>query len=126
MIVLMLEVSSQANLTAGPGQVYDIYSRPLPEKRMKIKNGLEQKLMEVTDEIFAEVCRAQKVHTTPIHNLHEAHSVIIEEFDEFWEQVKINPRKLYEDDQKVRLRKIREELIQVAAMCVRTIIDLNL
>ena len=92
---------------------------------MKIKNGLEQEVLGITKEIFAEVCRAQK-DTTPINNLHEAHSVIMEGFDEFWEQVKVNPRKLYEDDQKVRLRKISEELIQVAAMCVRTIIDLNL
>ena len=92
---------------------------------MKTTNERFDILCIALEDIRDEVARAVNLHG-PIHSLHEAHSVIEEEFDEFWEQVKINPRKLYEDDQKVRLRKIREELIQVAAMCVRTIIDLNI
>lgn len=74
----------------------------------------------VVAEIDAELGRAN-MHQA-MHSLHEAHSVILEELDEFWEHVRAaristtvgsNPE-------------VRAELIQVAAMAVRTIQDLHL
>lgn len=50
---------------------------------------------------------------------HEAYGVLLEEVDEFWDEVKKKASKR----QKARTR---EELVQVAAMACRAIIDLNL
>jgi hypothetical protein len=61
-----------------------------------------------------------------MHSLHEAKAVIEEEFDELWEQVKINPKKLDVDRQLLRQARMRTELIQIAAMCVRAIVDCEL
>ena len=76
-------------------------------------------------EIENEVKRATQIHRG-MNSLHEAYAVILEELDEFWEQVKVNPRKLSPDEQALRLARIRNELIQTAAMCVRAIGDLKL
>jgi len=80
---------------------------------------------KVTDQIEAEVIRAMQLHKG-MYSLHEAKAVIEEEFDEFWELVKINPKKLGEMAQEKRSADLRSELIQTAAMCVRTIVDLKL
>ena len=53
---------------------------------------------------------------TPIHSMHEGHSLILEEVDEFWEHVMIK-QSLREHP------KVHKELIQVAAMALRTILD---
>ncbi len=53
----------------------------------------------------------------PMQSAHEAASVIREEFEEFWDEVKKkNPSSSV----------LRTELIQTAAMCVRAIYDLGL
>lgn len=80
---------------------------------------------KVTDEIAAEVTRAVQIHKG-MNSLHEAKAVIEEEFDEFWELVKVNPKKLSPDEQQHRVAELHSELIQTAAMCVRTIVDLKL
>ena len=77
------------------------------------------------EQIRNEVARAVNLHG-PINSLHEAHSVIEEEFDEFWEQVKINPKKLDLDGQIKRSANMKEELVQIAAMCVRTLMDVEI
>lgn len=64
-----------------------------------------------------EVIRACGKHPTPIHSLHEGHSIIREEFDEFWDEVKA---------QKPDAEAIKMELIQTAAMCVRTLLEVPL
>jgi hypothetical protein len=79
----------------------------------------------VTDQIAGEVRRAVQLHKG-MNSLHESYAVILEELDEFWEQVKRNPKKLSPDEQDLRMCEIRNELIQTAAMCVRTIVDLKL
>lgn len=74
------------------------------------------------DEVEHEVHRARSLHA-PIHSLHEAHSIMEEEFDEFWDEVKRNPRKMTDQERVKWQDHIREELVQLAAMCVRTIVD---
>lgn len=65
--------------------------------------------------IVNEVERAEQLHK-PINSLHEGYAVIAEEMDEFWDQVKLRSEK--RDPVAVRT-----ELIQTAAMCVRTILN---
>ena len=65
--------------------------------------------------IVNEVERAEKLHK-PINSLHEGYAVIVEEMEEFWDQVKLRAEK--RDPVSVRT-----ELIQMAAMCVRTILN---
>lgn len=73
---------------------------------------------EVLQQIGAEVQRAQAKHA-PLNSAHEAYAVILEELDEFktevWKQTKCRDRGA-----------MRAELIQLAAMAVRTIHDLEL
>jgi hypothetical protein len=89
--------------------------------------SLEQKreVTRVTDEVGGEVARAMSIHAG-IVSLHEAKAVIEEEFDEFWELVKVNPAKIPIEDRDSRLQGLRKELIQTAAMCIRAIVDLRL
>jgi hypothetical protein len=77
------------------------------------------------DAVAAELGRAMIQHG-PMHSAHEAYAVILEELEEFWWQVKINPKKLSPEAQNDRLIEMRKELLQVAAMAVRAIVDLNL
>lgn len=53
-----------------------------------------------------------------LNSLHEAYAVLQEEVDEFWDEVKAKPA--VRAERKVQIRK---ELIQIAAMAVRTIVD---
>lgn len=82
-------------------------------------------VMDVTDEVAKEVYRATTIHKS-LNSLHEARAVIAEEFDEFWDEVKINPVKLDATERTARLAHIRKELIQLAATAVRTILDCEL
>lgn len=50
---------------------------------------------------------------------HEAYAVLLEEVDEFWEEVKKRSSVRSTD-------RMREELIQIAAMACRSILDLGL
>ncbi len=68
-------------------------------------------LQEVDDEL----ARAMRKHA-PMHSLHEAYGVIKEEFEEYWNEVK-------QQTDARDMRKVRGELIQIAAMALRAIID---
>lgn len=65
--------------------------------------------------IYADVEREIKKAETrwgPISTAHEGYSILLEEVDEFWDHVKMQ--------QKDRdLKKMRDELIQVAAVAIR-------
>jgi hypothetical protein len=61
--------------------------------------------------VHKEVARARILHA-PLHSLHEGFSVILEEVDEFWAEVK---KKREARDS----AKILAELVQVGAMCQR-------
>jgi hypothetical protein len=69
------------------------------------------------EEIQVEVQRAEAAYV-PLHSLHEAYAVILEEIDELWDQVRM---KDHERDPIA----IRKELIQIAAMAWRTAKDLG-
>lgn len=62
-------------------------------------------------EVGAETIRAQK-HGEKFVNAHEAYGVILEEVEEFWEIVRLKKRDRDPE-------KMREELIQIAAMAVK-------
>ena len=80
---------------------------------------------KILSEIDAEATRACELHG-PMHSLHEAYGVIKEEFEEWWEEVKKNPKKLSTLEAANRRQALKEEMIQMAAMCVKTIESLNL
>jgi len=69
--------------------------------------------MSILREVGRELKRAEKIHK-PIHSAHEGFGVITEEFIEFVLEV----FKKHQDTQAMR-----KELIQLAAMAVRTIKD---
>jgi len=69
-------------------------------------------------EVIEEVCRAQDLHA-PQHSAHESYAVIKEELDEFWAEV----MKKREHRSPGAMRK---ELVQIAAMACRAVIDLRL
>lgn len=76
-----------------------------------------EKIHKVSYEVCAEVERAERMHP-PLHSAHEAYSVLLEEVDELWDEVKKNPKK---DPHCIARR--RTEAVQVAAMAMRFIID---
>ncbi|MCL5787276.1 MAG: hypothetical protein M1581_01515 [Candidatus Thermoplasmatota archaeon] len=68
---------------------------------------------EMLDEISAEIYEARQKYGK-ISSLHEAHSIIMEEFDEFWFDIK----------NKENLEMTRKELIQVISACMMALEDL--
>jgi len=91
------------------------------EYRVVIDQAMEMR----NADIVAETKRAMSLHPS-INTAHEGYAVILEELEEFWGQVKINPNKLSSTQRAERLDKMREELTHTAAMCLRTILDLAL
>jgi hypothetical protein len=83
------------------------------------------RIEDLCDLVGVELRRAVGLHKG-MNSQHEAYAVILEELEEFWEQVKINPKKLSPEAQNDRLVEMRKELLQIAAMCVRAVIDLKL
>lgn len=63
-----------------------------------------------------ELRNAQWKHPVPIRSLHEAASIIREEYEEFWDAVK-------EDDP---FESFYEELVQIAVTALRTACDLGI
>jgi hypothetical protein len=66
-------------------------------------------------EVAVELMDARSIHE-PLNSHHEAYAVILEELEEYWEEV----RKRRAERDPARLR---EELIQIAAMAVRAAVD---
>ena len=72
--------------------------------------------MDIIQEIKTELDRANNLYP-PFKSLHEAYAVILEELDEFWDEVK----KKHPDS-----KNTKEKLIQIAAMCIKTIENFKL
>ncbi len=73
-------------------------------------------LLKATHLIHDEAKRACTKHP-PMNSHHEAYAVILEELEEYWIEVMKRPSK--RDPEALKL-----ELIQTAAMCLRTLHDL--
>lgn len=73
-------------------------------------------LLDVLEAIEVEHEKATRKHA-PMHSAHEAYAVILEELDEFKAEVWKQQRDPVA---------MRRELVQLAAMAVRAIIDLDL
>ena len=74
------------------------------------------KIDEILMEFKIEFLEATEKFTK-FTNAHEGYAVLLEEVDELWENVKLN------QSNPNRLKKIREEAIQVGAMALRLIYD---
>lgn len=85
---------------------------------------LLEKIQLQLDRIDSEVQRAMQIHST-FYSDHHAYAVMLEELEEYWELVKLNPAKLSEEKQRKRNHDMQKELIQLAAMCIRATIDLD-
>ncbi len=70
-----------------------------------------------TEQVAEELERARQKHPHRLASLHEGYAVILEEFDELWEEIKT---------QKVSYYAVLTELVQVAAMCQRLAEDMEL
>lgn len=79
---------------------------------------MSDQLRTVVDLVHKECRRAFASHS-PFASAHEGYSVILEELDELWEEVK-KRRNVRSNS------KMLTEAIQVSAMCVRFIHDLKL
>ena len=71
---------------------------------------------EVVDSIQQEIDRAIRLYQ-PMTSPHEAYAIILEEVDEFWDEVKQTHHNKME---------LGKQLKQVAAMAIRAIHDLEL
>jgi uncharacterized protein YjaG (DUF416 family) len=71
---------------------------------------------------IAELKRATALHGS-FNSAHEGYAIILEELDELWDLVKVNPAKIPFNDREAHKKKILEEAIQVAAMGMRFALD---
>lgn len=69
--------------------------------------------MNLFDAVSIELERARQKHG-PMRSAHEGYAVILEELDEAWDEIKRND-----------IVRAREEMIQVAAMALRFLIDVQ-
>jgi chromosome segregation ATPase len=110
-------------LSGIPQRVPVIQQRDDAERRVReLEVKLETAISTVTainggfmGQVHAEIKDARAKHA-PINSAHEGYSVILEELDEFWEEV----RKKRSDRNPQRMW---NELVQVAAMAMRTAED---
>ena len=87
-------------------------------KKVKTIEGFHTKRKVIDSamgSVEAELARAIAEYP-PMNSAHEAYAVLKEEVEEFWAEVKKQPSAVDKE-------KMRKELIQVAAMAIRTIID---
>lgn len=78
--------------------------------------GHPELIHAVADEAAQEYLRARQNHA-PMRGAHEGYAVLLEEVDELWDLVKLNPDKI-EGGEEWRKAKMRKEAIQIAAMAL--------
>lgn len=69
--------------------------------------------------VSRELERARQVNPKDMNSFHEGYAVLLEEVEEFWDEVK-------KKRQKRDPAKMLEELVQVAAMTMRIVLDRGL
>lgn len=103
---------------------------PIPEEEPKKVNGhLETPLTKAVRDVVNEYKRAVDIYK-PFNSYHEGISILLEEYEELWNEVKKKSSapptdKPYDPDDYQDPVKMREEAIQVAAMALRYIVDLT-
>lgn len=106
-------------LTQAVGDVTDavtnIGCKPFPETGDEKVARLMPAIDDILDEVRAELIRSVRKHA-PMHSPHEGHSVIAEELDELWDEVKAD---------RGRMLSGRKEAVQVAAMGARYMLDID-
>lgn len=78
---------------------------------------LTMKLSEANGAVYDECLRATEKYGA-LHGPHEGYAVILEEVDELWDEIKAWK-------QGGSVRKMREEALQVAAMAMRFLVDIE-
>ena len=73
--------------------------------------------MAVLDKIVAEWARAKAMHPGVMHSAHEGYAILLEEVDEVWAEIK---------KKKLDRPALEKELVQVGAMVLRMLTELNL
>lgn len=68
----------------------------------------------IIEAIREEFFRAAAKHGLYNNSYHESYAVILEEVDELWDEIK---KKKHDDD------RIKEEAVQIAAMCIKLIVS---
>lgn len=81
-----------------------------------MNDGDTQLAVNFLRNVMAEVKRAQTLHA-PLNSAHEAYAVLLEEVEEFWDEVRKRKAERNPKD-------IVNELTQIAAMACRTAVDL--
>lgn len=79
-------------------------------------NRLHKEALAVSALTVGEIARVRAKYK-PFNSAHEAYGVLAEEVDEFWDEVK-KRRTLRSPE------RMREELIQIAAVAIRAVVDL--
>jgi hypothetical protein len=97
---------------AEPNFYRQVYGRKDASEQPSVRN-----LSKFFEYVRKEINRATGLYG-PIRSYHEAHSIILEEFEEFWDEVKQWPRTY-------SAQNVEKELIQMVAMCCRTLMDLH-
>ncbi len=87
--------------------------------RTRYERVLRERRERFLAAVGTEVKRAMEMHRR-MNSGHEAYAVILEELEEFWQEVKAQkPREPLS-------RNAYKELLQTAAMCCRAVLDLEL
>lgn len=82
----------------------------------KGKRMISLEMDRVSSSVLLELDKAMTKHKG-MNSSHEAYAVLLEEMDEFWDEVK---------KQVPDKKNMRKELLQISAMAQRAILDLNL
>lgn len=77
-----------------------------------------QKRTQILIDIHKETNKAYEKHGK-LSSIHEAYAVLLEEVDEFWDEVKKKASKRNK-------KNMKKELVQIAAMCLKTIESFDL
>ena len=85
------------------------------QRRQTMTNSelIDKILIKFTDEYL----RATSIHTTPFTSAHEGYAIMLEEFDEMWDAVRLK------ENNPSRFHELEDEAVQVGAMALRFLID---